>query len=125
MPKTIQIKIGEKRIIAVLNESDSAKQFFQNLPLNFKMERWGDEYYGDCGVKIKRERDARTEMDVGEIALWPDGNALCIFFGPTPASTDQRPKAISPVNPIGKIEQDVKFLKDLPHSIEVEMIGLG
>ena len=60
-------------------------------------------------------------MEVGELAIWPDGNALCIFFGPTPASTDEKPKAISPVNPIGMIEGDVSFLKGLSHSVEVEI----
>jgi hypothetical protein len=86
------------------------------------MQRWGDEYYGDCGIQVKRAEDARAEMEVGELAIWPDGNALCIFFGPTPASLDEKPRAISPVNPIGKAEGDVSLLKDLPESIEIEVV---
>jgi hypothetical protein len=64
-------------------------------------------------------------MEVGELAIWPQGRALCIFFGPTPASINEEPRAISPVNPIGKIEGDVKLLKKLPASIHVQVDALA
>ncbi len=121
MSNKIKIKAGNKNLTAVLNNSRSAELFYQKLPHKIKMHRWGDEYYGDCGLTVEKERDARSDMDAGEIAIWPDGNALCIFFGPTPASTTDKPRAISPVNPIGIIEGDFEFLKGLPTSIEVEV----
>jgi hypothetical protein len=45
-------------------------------------------------------------MAVGELAYWPVGAALCIFFGPTPASTGSAPRAYSNVNPFGYIDAD-------------------
>ena len=121
MENKIQIKIGSKSCAAELNSSETSKLFYQKLPMTLSLGRWGDEYYGDCGVNVTVSDDARADMEVGELAIWPEGSALCIFFGPTPASTDEKPKAISPVNPIGMIEGDVSFLKGLSHSIKIEI----
>jgi hypothetical protein len=121
MSKKIRLKFGSKESTAVLNDSETARQFNEKLPMQVSLTRWGDEYYGDCGIRVQPSKDAREQMDVGELAIWPQGNALCIFFGPTPASSDERPRAISPVNPIGLLEGDIEFLKKLPGSIRVEV----
>lgn len=121
----IMIRTGDKEINASLNESKSAADFYDRLPLKISMQRWGDEYYGDCGLTIDTAEDARADMEIGELALWPGGNALCIFFGPTPASTSDKPRAISPVNPIGKVEGPVEWLKNLAGSITVEVEKAG
>ncbi|RKY00429.1 MAG: hypothetical protein DRP54_05500 [Spirochaetes bacterium] len=121
MGKRIKLNIEGRELFAELNDSTTSKIFAIKLPMTIKMERWGGEYYGDCDVSVNKENGAKTEMEIGEIAIWPDGCALCIFFGPTPASVDEKPRAISPVNPIGKIEGDVSFLNELPQSIEVRV----
>ena len=121
MANKIKIKAGGNEFTAVLNESETAKKFHELLPLKISMQRWGDEYYGDCGLNVDTESDARADMEVGELAIWPSGSALCIFFGPTPVSTSDKPKAISPINPIGNIEGDVGFFKGLGGSIEIEV----
>jgi hypothetical protein len=48
---------------------------------------------------------------VGELGYWPVGQAFCIFFGPTPVSTDERPRAYSPVNVIGRVHGDATLFK--------------
>lgn len=121
MGKKIIIKIGEREFTAELNKSMSARLFYETLPANLSMTRWGDEFYGNCGISVDLEKEARTDMEIGELALWPEGSALCIFFGPTPVSRGDKPEAISPVNPIGRIEGDVSFLKKLPSSIDIEI----
>jgi hypothetical protein len=121
MAKEIRINVQKKTFTGVLNESQSAELFYNTLPAKIGMSRWGDEYYGNCGISVSAENEARAEMDIGELAIWPDGSALCIFFGPTPASIDEKPRAISPVNPIGKIVEDVSFLKNLGGTIEVDI----
>jgi hypothetical protein len=85
------------------------------------MSRWGDEYYGDCGLAIAIDDSARDILEVGEIAYWPPGSALCFFFGPTPASTDERPRAASEVVPLGRITSDATALKSFGSSVEVEI----
>jgi hypothetical protein len=121
MPTPIILKIGEIRLFAELNNSPSAEKLKLLLPLEFSMSRWGDEYYGDCGIEMELSQDARDVMEVGELAVWPNGKALCIFFGPTPVSKGNEPRAVSPVNPVGKLIGDKEVLKKLGSSIHVRI----
>jgi hypothetical protein len=60
-------------------------------------------------------------MKVGELAVWPVGRALCIFFGPTPASREDEPRAVSPVNPVGMITGSIDPLRQLSSTIRVRI----
>ena len=124
MPTRITIKAGGTSFAAELNDSESAAAFAKVLPTTIRMSRWGDEYYGNCGISVSQSADARDETKVGELALWPPGNALCIFFGPTPASRGSEPRAASPVNPIGKLLDSPDPLRKMGSSISAE-IALG
>jgi len=121
MSTPIKIKIGELELSAELNDSPSAKKLTSLLPFEFTMSRWGDEYYGNCGIKVELSHDARDIMEVGELAVWPTGNALCIFFGPTPASRGKEPRAVSPVNLVGRLIDSPESLKKLGSSIHVRI----
>jgi hypothetical protein len=121
MPTPLIIKIGDLKISAELNDSPSAEKLRLLLPIEFSMSRWGDEYYGDCGIEVELSRDAREIMEVGELAIWPIGNALCIFFGPTPVSKGNEPRAVSPVNPVGKLIGNPEVLEKLGNSIHVRI----
>ena len=123
MPQRIQLEIEGSAWTVELNDSASAKALFEKLPLEISMSRWGDEYYGDCGLAIPADDTAREVMEVGEIAYWPPGSALCFFFGPTPASTDERPRAASAVVPLGKFSGSVEALKSFGSGVEVEIAG--
>jgi hypothetical protein len=110
---------GSTTLEAELNDSDTARTIAAALPLQCSMSRWGDEYYGACGVNAGLDADARTLMEVGAIAFWPPGAALCFFFGPTPASRGAEPEAASAVNPVGMITSDPAALGPLGNSIHV------
>lgn len=81
------------------------------LPLSGEAARWGDELYFGTDVDVPAE-DARAEVPVGAVAYWPQGNALCLFWGPTPASAGDEPRAASPVNVVAAVD-DVAPLTDL------------
>jgi hypothetical protein len=75
---------------------------------------WGDEIYFSTSVGLKEE-EARAEVEVGCIAYWPPGKALCIFFGATPVSQHGEPRAYSPVNVFAKVttnSADFKKVRD-------------
>ena len=49
------------------------------------------------------------------------GDQLCFFFGPTPASTDERPRAASAVAPLGKFTGGVEAFRGFGSAIEVQI----
>jgi hypothetical protein len=109
----ISIEVEGIRLEAELNQSATARSIWDNLPLEGKANIWGDEIYFDIPLKLEPASDARTEVSIGELGYWPVGAAFCIFFGPTPASTDDRPRAYSPVNVFGRITGDATLLKSV------------
>lgn len=88
---------------AELNESATAKKIEDALPIEGQANTWGDEIYFSIPVEAKAESDASPEVEIGDIAYWPPGNAFCIFFGMTPASSGNQIRAASDVNIVGKL----------------------
>ena len=104
--KKIIIEAAGVQLKAHLNESPTAQQIWEALPINGRANVWWEEIYFDIPVAAPSEPDARAEVEVGELGYWPVGHAFCIFFGPTPVSTDERPRAYSPVNILGRVVGD-------------------
>ncbi len=107
----ITISIEDVTIRAELFDTPTAKAVERLLPLTGTANVWGDEIYFTIPLEVDMEEDAREDVEVGELGYWPSGPAFCIFFGPTPVSTDERPKAYSPVNVFGRTLDDVMALK--------------
>jgi uncharacterized protein len=108
MPARIRITAGKVIAEADLDESLTAKAILKALPIEGEVNRWGEEIYFEIPVKLAEAPEARQQMAVGELAYWPVGAAFCIFFGRTPASRDENPRAYSNVNPFGAIDGDAK-----------------
>jgi hypothetical protein len=89
------------------------------LPLAGEASRWGDELYFGTDVDVPAE-NARAEVDVGTVAYWPQGNAVCLFWGPTPASEGEEPRAASPVNVVASVA-DVSPLRDVAGGATVRL----
>jgi hypothetical protein len=102
----IVIEAGSVSMEAELNDGPTAQQIGEALPIEGRANIWGDEIYFEIPVVATQERDARAQVEVGELGYWPVGHAFCIFFGPTPVSIDERPRAYSPVNILGRISGD-------------------
>jgi hypothetical protein len=119
MGAQILIKAAGVNVRAELNESATAKAIEQALPLRAMVNRWGEEVYFTIPVDMPAADDARSEVDVGELGYWPPGKAFCIFFGQTPASIDDRPRAASPVNPIGRLLDEPTQLSAVPDGAEI------
>lgn len=121
MSTPIEIQAGNTTLRAELDATPTAKSIVDMLPMTVQMSRWGDEYYGSIGRSFSLESDARDLMKVGELAYWPQGQALCIFFGPTPMSSDSEPVAASAVNPVGRIVDDITLFREMGSSVTVEV----
>lgn len=93
--------------------SQTIAELLKSLPFTSRVQVWGDEVYFDAPFHSDLEKDARAEMEVGEVAFWPDGDALALFFGPTPVSDGRKPKAVSPCNVVGSIQGDHSVLRSV------------
>lgn len=92
-------------------DSETFRLFRESLPIKGKVMRWGDEIYFYVAFQAPLENGARSTMRVGEIAYWPNGPALAIFFGPTPASKGAEPEAASDCNVIGRTDELPEILR--------------
>lgn len=90
-------------------------------PFSASANRWGDEVYFETPSSAALEEDARDEMSVGEVAFWPDGNAIAVFFGPTPVSKADEPRAYSPCNIVGRVDGDADALKAVQSGARVRV----
>ena len=97
----------------------TVKAILEKLPINTVINRWGDELYTEpISVKVGLE-NAKSTVNLMDVAYWPQGNALCLFFGPTPISKSNEIKPYSPVNVIGRIDSKENVIKKVNDSTKV------
>ena len=110
MGQRIRFDFGSLTLDAELLDTPTAKAVASKLPITSSALTWGEEVYFEILVKVSRERDARAVVTPGEIAYWPDGNAIAIGFGRTPISKGEETRLASPCNIWAKALGDVKTL---------------
>ena len=115
----ITIRAESITVEAELNDSETASKIIEILPIEGTENVWGDEIYFDIPLNLDLESDARAEVEVGDLAYSPTGSAFCIFFGPTPVSTDEKPRAYSPVNVFGKVIGGALQFKSVPNGAKI------
>jgi len=111
MPIKINIIIKDITVAAELFDTKCAGTIAGALPIISSPNEWGDEFYFEIPVDGLLDDTATTEVKVGDIGYWPPGNALAIFFGPTPMSKGSDPVPASAVNLVGVIHGDAAILK--------------
>ena len=109
----ITINVDDITLTAELNDTVTAGKIAASLPFEGSANTWGDEIYFEIPVTAELENDAREDVEVGDLGYWPVGKAFCIFFGPTPVSDGDRPRAASPVNVFGKVNGEATVLKKI------------
>ena len=82
------------------------------LPFEGRVARWKEEVYFETPVKMGTEK-AKRKVEVGAMAYWPIGSALCIFYGPT--------DPYSPVNLLGKITSNLEMFRSLKSGTKVRV----
>jgi hypothetical protein len=110
MGRKIRITAGEVEATAELNDTRTAQAIWEALPITGRVSLWGDEVYFSIPVKLKLEAGQEV-VSMGDLGYWPDGNAFCIFFGPTPVSQRGEIRPASPVTVFGKVIGDATIFK--------------
>jgi len=108
MKKMIKVIFTDinREVSIELDDSHSPKTvnaILESLPIEVNINRWGDELYTEKTQIVEKEEDAKREVNLFDVAYWPEGNALCLFYGPTPISREGKILAYSPVNIVGRI----------------------
>lgn len=121
MAERITIKAGSVEVQAKLNDTRTAKAILRILPIKSKVNTWGDEIYFDVPLKMEIE-NGKQVVEMGNVAYWPEGPSLCLFFGPTPASRGNEIRAASPVTIVGQIIGDATVLKKVRSGDEITVL---
>lgn len=88
----------------------------RKLPVEGRAALWKEEVYFEIPVKIGEEK-AKPTVETGDIAFWPMGSALCIFYGQS--------QPYSSVNILGKITKNLEIFKQVKSgaTIKVEQLS--
>lgn len=121
----IQITVADLVLKGVLNDTASAEALVQALPVTGHGSRWGQEIYFAAPVAVNTDDPQAEIVEVGTLAYWPPGDAICLFWGPTPASSDQRPCAASPVILLGQFQIDAEALNRVPNGAVIRIEALA
>ena len=112
--KKIILKCKELKLVLELRETLTADIIYKALPLKSKVQKWGEEIYFETGLNIELENNAKSVVNIGEIAFWNSGSAIAIGYGKTPISKGNEIRLISPCN----IWADSKFEKSCIENIK-------
>ncbi len=88
----------------------------RKLPVEGRAALWKEEVYFEIPVKIGEEK-AKPNVETGDIAFWPMGSALCVFYGQS--------QPYSSVNILGKISKNLELFKQVKSgaTIKVELLS--
>ncbi|KFM15796.1 Cyclophilin-like domain containing protein, partial [Marine Group I thaumarchaeote SCGC AAA799-D11] len=81
----------------------TVNEFVEKLPFTVDLNVWGDEIYSSKSPIIQPEENAKSPVELNDVAYWPTGKAICLFYGPTPIGEPEEITPASPVNIIGKV----------------------
>lgn len=83
------------------------------IPFEGRAAKWKEEIYFETPVKLGSEK-AKTKVEVGSMAYWPMGSALCIFYGPT--------EPYSPVNIVGKVTSNLELFRGIKSGTKIRVV---
>ncbi len=116
MKHAVEVKIPNlSNIILELDDSNSPKtvnDLVSKLPFTIVLNVWGDEIYTSKSPITQPEENAKSPVQLNDVAYWPTGKAICLFYGPTPIGKKGEITPASPVNILGKIISPDKSVLD-------------
>ena len=108
--RKIRIEIEGLEFTIEINSTQLADLVWDKLPMEASINLWGDEIYFQTDIEFE-PNDLKQVVGIGDVAFWPPGKALCLFFGQTPMSTRDEIRPASGVDDFGKLLVEPKLLK--------------
>jgi hypothetical protein len=122
--RKLKMTIGKVVIRAELFETPTANAIWQSLPFDSSAHTWGKEVYFSTPAKVRMEPDAKDVVEARELAFWVEGQSIAIGFGPTPVSTGNEIRLVSPTNIWGRAVDDVKQLASVREGASIRVEAL-
>jgi len=114
-----------KLVIAALDEAEgefirhlaprTVAAIIKKLPFEGRAALWKEEVYFEILVKMGEEK-AKSKVEKGDLAFWPMGNALCIFYGET--------QPYSPVNIVGRVTKNLELFERVKSGSVIRVVRL-
>ena len=93
-----------------LNASKTAALIKKALPLKASAQVWKEEVYFEIPVSTGQEKGVE-KVGRGDVAYWPPGKCLCVFFGKT--------QPISAVTVVGRVFKNLERFKEVKDGDEL------
>ena len=122
--KKIVLKFKEKKLVLNLRDTPTANLIYNELPFTSKVKKWGEEIYFETSFNVELEDNARTVVELGEIAFWNGGSAIAIGYGKTPVSNGNEIRLISPCNIWADSNFDKNYIEQIKENETVEIARL-
>jgi len=84
----------------------------RKLPIEGRAAMWKEEVYFETPIKMGEEK-AKGTVEVGTIAFWPMGSAICIFHGSS--------QPYSPVSILGKVTSNLELFKRVKSGTKIRV----
>jgi len=84
----------------------------RKLPIEGRAALWKEEVYFETPIKMGEEK-AKGTVEVGTIAFWPMGSAICIFHGSS--------QPYSPVSILGKVTSNLELFRRVKSGTKIRV----
>jgi hypothetical protein len=117
----LRVEAGAVSFELELGDSPTSKALVAAAPFEAQAQTWGDEVYFATPVSAKLEPGAKQVVEPGTVCFWTQGDALALPYGPTPISTDDKPKLANPCNVLGRVLSDPKILSKVKAGTKIRV----
>jgi len=119
----LRIAAGRTTVEVALDDTPTAEALVEALPFESRAQTWGEELYFEAPVNANLEPGARQIVEPGTVCFWVQGAALALPYGPTPISTDGKPRLVTRCNLLGRIVGDARVLAAVRPGDKVRVEG--
>jgi len=84
----------------------------RKLPIEGRAALWKEEIYFETPIKMGEEK-AKATVELGTIAFWPMGSAICVFYGGS--------QPYSPVNVLGKVLKNLEIFEQVKSGTKIKV----